>query len=366
MTLVDRQSAFGQALEQRRESLNGRVANARRSLPRLQNEAVLTFIAHTLRPIADATAAVDPSRTGEVVERLLDVALPLLGRELLGPGAHSPLINWGWESLLPGWPRLVLEDPVRLARAVSNALHNLGAQSGARPLQWIEKMEVLGDAARSVDELLELGKVAAWRAGLAQYRVSALTAARTLEPRLVGLALDLPMPDAAARDTALDRLKADPWDDPTRSPEAPRELRLVAETGGFRGLGGPFVNPPTVQLADGGFVVSDRQSHYTLSADRYGAAFLRTPALPPAPPPAGRGLVASLAKTLLGSPPVWSSPDGAMSLGEDGTVSWGRRTLSVPALAGASGAAFDGRTLAVTHPMSHAVFLVALCPVAWT
>lgn len=365
MAAIEPESVFGRALQQRRESINGRVANARRGLPRLQSEAVLAFIGSTLRPIAEATDALDPGRTGEIVERLLDVALPLLGRDLLGPGAHSPLLGWGWETLLPRWPRLVLEDPVRVARAVSNALHNLGAQAGARPLQWIERMGPLGEQVRSAHELLEVGKLVAWTCGLAQYRRGAIQAARGLSPELVALAIDLPLADEAARDRALARLEADPWGDPAQPEDAPRAIGLVMETGGFRGLGGPFLNPPTVVLADGGFVVSDRSRHFTLTADRYGAAFLRTtaPATTPTQAEGAAGLVASLARSLLGADrPSWSTPEGTLSLSEDGAVSWGRRNMSAAVLAGASSTAFDGRTLAITHPLSHSVFLVALTP----
>ncbi len=367
MTRVDPDSAFGRALDERRESLNGRVAIARRLTPRLEPAAVLEFIANTLGPIGEAVAVLDPQRTGEIVDRLLDVALPMLGRDLLGPGARTPLLNWGWERLLPAWPALVLEDPVRLARAISNALYNLGSQSETRPLEWLERMEAMGGAARHVSELLELGQLLAWRCGMAQYRRSALQIAARLPPERVGLALDLGLADAAARDAALARLAADPWDDPTVSASAPRALKLVAETGGFRGLGGPFVSPPTVELADGGFVVSDRAGCYTLSADRYGAAFLRT--TPPATAPqtaAPAGLVASIARSLLGRKPIFSAPELGLSLSDEGVVSWGRQSLTVEALVGASSAAFDGRTLAITHPMSHQVFLVALAPAGAT
>lgn len=363
MNRVAPDSALGRALDARRESINGRVALARRAHPRLEPGVVLDFIAETLPPICDAVAALAPERAGEIVERLLDVALPLLGRDLMGRGARTPLLNWGWEALLPAWPALLLEDPVRLTRAISNALYNLGSQSGARPLVWIEGMERIGATAGGVGELLEAGQLLAWRCGMAQYRSSALGLARRLSPAQVGAALGLPLASAAARDAALDRLAADPWDDPGQAPGAPRRLQVVAETGGFRGLGGPFVSPPTVQIADGGFVVRDRASCYTLSADRYGAAFLRTTAPPEAPRPAG-GLVASLAKTLLGPKPLVSAPEHGLSVGEDGVVSWGRQTLPVAALVGASSAAFDGRTLAITHPMSHQVFLVAMAPEA--
>jgi len=44
----------------------------------------------------------------------------------------------------------------------------------------------------------------------------------------------------------------------------------------------------------------------------------------------------------------------------DGGIRWDEHEARFPELADASSAAFDGRTLAVTHPLAHSVFLLAL------
>lgn len=346
------------ALEARREHINARVSTALRGAPGLQAEVVHAFLAGTLAPLAASVHALAPERTPELVERLVEAALPLLARDLLGPRARNPAVGWGWE-LLARWPDLLLAEPVRLARAVSNALYNLGSQPGARPLEWIERMGAA--EAGSVETWLELGKVAAWRAGLAHAREGALAAARGLSPAQAGAALGLPIQSNVERDALLDRLSSDRWADPTLPASAPRQPRIVAEIGGFRGLGGPFIRPPRVVLADGGLVAFDDESAWTVAADRFGASFRRTH-LPEAPAvgPAAAGLLGKLASSLLGR--KVPGTESEVSVSADGAVRWGGQTATLPALAGASSQACDGATLAVTHPSSHALFLVALVP----
>lgn len=348
---------LSRALDARREHINARVSAALRANPRLRAEAVQDFLVETLAPLAEVIAAVDPARGPETVERLVEVALPLLGRDLLGPAARSPALGQGWAAMAC-WPSLLVAEPVRLARAISNAMYNLGNQQGARPLEWIERMS--GVAAESVETLLEVGRLAAWRAGLAHAREGALSVACTLPPSLAGTALGLPIASTRDRDRMIDRLVADRWADPLLPPDAPRQLRVVAEIGGFRGLGGPFVRPPRVVMADAGLVAFDGESAYTVAADRFGATFRRTH--PPEVPTVATamGLLTRLTTSLLGRKP--SGLEAGPVLGADGTLRWSGLRASFPVLAGANSQAHDGQTLAVTHPSSHSLFLVGAVP----
>lgn len=337
-------------LAARRETLNARFQATRAASPRLDAETALAFVADTVAPLVEP---LPEARAGAALEALFDVALPLLGRELLGPAARLPYIQQGWERLLPRWPELLGQQPGRLARAVSNALHALGAAPGARPEDWIAAMAPLGARAASVDDLLEAGKVIAWRCGLAQYREGALAAAGRLPPELAGPALGLAVPlEQDAREALIARLRADPWADPAADADAPPALRLVAVAGAFRGFGGPFATPPGVAVAAGELVASDAQAAYILRADRFGCVFLRTATVAEgrsARPSAGAASRLS-----------WPGSGADIRLSADGSVNWSEHSARFPELAEASSAAFDGHTLAVTHPLAHAVFLLAL------
>jgi hypothetical protein len=122
-------------------------------------------------------------------------------------------------------------------------------------------------------------------------------------------------------------------------PGAPRRLQLVRRVGAFRGFGGLFMAPPMVICPSGQFVVSDGTGHWLLCADRFGATFHRSAAP-------------------LNGPAAMSEP--FYRLDTRGKVTRGRHSATFPELAGSQSSAADGATLAVTTPLSHAVYLVAL------
>ncbi len=348
--------AFAAVLEERREAWNTLFALAKREHKKLEGPVVLGFLRDTLAPVVEAVAACAPARAAPVAEALYRVALPLLGRELIGPAARRPALNEGFR-LLPSFAARLVEDPERVARGILNALHHL--EQGGRGADWLLGMLELDRRAGSAGELLEAGKVLAWRCGLAQYRGSALDVAATLRPALLELVLGATLPDEAARDALVVRLKLDPWLDPAQTNNP--ALRVVAQAGGFRGFGGAFLTPPRVALVEGALLLSDGQDTLALHADAFGTILLRTLAPFPAAvvAPERPGLLGSLGRMISGRSTVWPVPGGQLSWSEDGTLGWAGRAARFPDLAGASAVAFDGRTLAITHPRSHHVFLVA-------
>lgn len=344
---------FQRLLERDRERYNAHFTLAKREHRGLDGEVVLEFLAGTLGPIVEALLLLDPARAPEVALRLHAASLPLLGRDLIGPRARRPALNEGLRLLPELAPRL-LEDPERTLRALLNALHHL--EQGARPEDWLLGMLELHGAARDLDELLTAGQVLAWRAGMPQLRLSALGVAATLRPEILSLVLGVPIQDKVQQDAILARLRADPWADPQGQEAA--GPTILATLGGFRGFGGAFLRPPRVGLVDGALLLSDGESTFTLHADRFGALLQRTLATLPEPAPPRPGLIDSLKSAISGKQQLWPIPGGQVSWSPDGTVGWAGRGARLPELAGAGSVAFDGRTLVVTHPLSHRVFLV--------
>jgi hypothetical protein len=196
----------------------------------------------------------------------------------------------------------------------------------------------------SVGELLEAAKVLAWRAGLAHYRASALDLCRRLAPRVAAAALSLPAVELERDevDTVVNQLLADPWLDPAAAihgePDS-QHLHLVGRVGAFRGFGGTFMRPPQVTAPGGNFVASDGEHHWRLHADRFGATLHRIAVVPTAPP-------------------VLAAP--LFKLGLRGKISRGAHSAVFTDLLVSHGSAANQSTLAVTTPLSHAVYLIAL------
>lgn len=323
-------------LDARRDALNARFRAARGMTPRLDGRHVLDHLGDTVAPIVEAVAAVAADRAGEVLERLYDVSLDLLGRDIIGPASRHPAIGVGWRRLLGGLPRLTAHSPEAMARVVTNALHNVSSTKNARPFQWIDLMEAIGPSCSDVATFAGCGKVAAWLAGMAHYRRGALAACSGLDPALVAHVLGLADPGMVG--TAVRELSEDPWLPPARAAEgqAATALAVVALVGGFMGFGGPFRAPPKVTCHDGSLVAFDHQVAVAIHADACGQVLTRM-TLPPEQP--GRSL----------------GPE----LQANGRVVKGRLGTDFPHLAQASAWIGDGTTLAITLPHSHFVFLVA-------
>jgi hypothetical protein len=336
---------FAELLAARRGRFNALFAEAHRYRPALDAADFSTHLTEVLGPIVERVAEREPGEAAAVAETLYVLSLDLVGREFLGPRSRYPAVVQGWTQLLPQLPERVAAAPRRFAAAVTNALYQLGAAPDARPGEWLQSVAALSAVAGNTESLLTAAQVAAWRAGLAHYRLSALELCRALPPALAMAALGLPaetaLPSGAPLTTIIDALLADPWLEPRAAlgAQPSRRLQLVRRAGAFRGFGGLFIAPPMVSCPDGQFVVSDGDSHWLLFADRFGTSFQRTEAMP-----RGRS----------------KQSKSKFKVELDGRVSYDHDQASFPIVARSQSSAANANTLAVTTPLSHAVYLFAL------
>ncbi|WP_258903824.1 hypothetical protein [Actinokineospora sp. UTMC 2448] len=319
MAAVEGLTPFQRALEARREQYNARFRMARHRNRSLSPADVLAHLHTRVGPVV-AAAGGDPV---EVTDALVELSFAAAERDALS----SPVFD-----VLPALAGFVGAAPRRVPAAVLNAALHL---ADADLAGWLRTLGTLGRliAPSAPDRLLAAGAVAAWRHGLARLRASALAAAAELAPDLRAVALGVSSP---VSDAALAALAADPWAEPNaRGAVAVRAVRRV---GAFTGFGGRFRRPPVVHAVGGRwFAVADQT--WELVADRFGAALLPVPGLPPGPP---------------GVPELSLRPGGLVvdDAGPGGA-------LALPELASATSVAGHGGTLAVTTAYSHAVVFVA-------
>jgi hypothetical protein len=342
---------FAQILEANRSRFNARFAEARRIQPGLDPLIFAECLRSTVAQVVEAVHHVRPEKAAEAAEVLYDLSLDLLGQEFLGPNSRYPFIVEGWRFLLPRLSRFIAGSPREFVGSTTNALYNLSTTPGARPGEWAASLLKLVEVCPDAPTLLRAGQVAAWRAGMAHYRLSALDLCRDLPPPVALTALGLsPQAEHPPLDTLIDSLKANPWLSPASNLQSPTPLRLapgaivsnyqlqiVSRVGAFRGFGGLFLEPPLVWPADDDFVVSDGEGTWLLMADVFGATFHRA------------DIKAPSLKT--------SSP---FTINKAGSVSFGKTSRAFPELANANSSAGNNTTLAVTTPFSHAVYLIAL------
>jgi hypothetical protein len=335
---------FAEILAARRGRFNAQFAEARRYRPSLEAADFSAHLTGVLGPIVEAVAERHSQKVMTVTDALYDLSLDLVSREFLGPRSRYPAVVEGWSELLRRLPGHLAAAPRRLAAAITNALYQLEATPEARPREWMQAVAALAEITDDVEALLQAAQVAAWRAGLAHYRLSALERCRELTPALAVLALGIshsPPLSSKKISKVIDALLADPWLDPAKALEGgqARRLQLVRRAGAFRGFGGLFMAPPFVTCPDGQLVVSDGGNHWLLYADRFGAVFQRTE-----PVKAGRT----------------KQTKSQFKVELDGRVGYDEERASFPVVARSQSSAANATTLAVTTPLSHSVYLFAL------
>ncbi len=312
--------ALAAVLEANRDACNARVAEVRHDHPALDTDHFGRALADLVAPAVEAVAA--DRATADAVPAvgmaLFELALDLVaGRRLAGP------VHRAWAALLPAAAPALARAPREVAGSITNAVVTLDQAPGARPDQWTALVADALATGTLTDPaaLLAAGQVAAWRAGMAGYRPTALDLAAAL-PAAARAVLVGP---AAG---AVDALRADPWLDPATGGRRAGAVRV----GAFVGLGGAFTRPPRLAVGGGPdqVLATDGAAWYLVVADASGHA------IAPVPPPADA--VAAVAAAALDPA---NPPDG---VDLPAPTSWVR----------------VGAATAVTSAVSHAVtFLVA-------
>ena len=328
---------FADLLRGRRAELNARFADARHRLPALDPSAFGAFLREHVDPLVRAVHEMRPQRATAVALAAFDVALELVGQQLAGPGARRRVIDDVWHRVLPAAARAVADAPQRVMASLSNAAHQIAGTQGARHAEWIEELARLAPRCSDTEELLRIGQIAAWRAGLAHYRQGAIAAAAAL-PRPLALAA-VAASESAEWATIEAGLRGSEWFDPSQpASTAPAVVRI----GGFRGFGGPFTQPPHVVIEAGQLHALSGDERWLVMADCFGATFHRVPA------DGGRPAVPSISL-----PP-------AVRLRGDDTLCVGARTVALEPSGEITSVAASATTLALTWSHSHHLTLVAL------
>jgi hypothetical protein len=171
---------------------------------------------------------------------------------------------------------------------------------------------------------------------MAHQRDAALAAAGRVSERALQTCLGV-------RADRLALLREDPWLDPAKAGVAGqggrKTLRIVAEAGGFRGFGGPFVTPPLPLLIDGALAVRDAEQVWRLHADVFGSVFEKY---------TDENYI------------EYNATSSSANVTPEGVVTWNGAKVRFERISKPSGIVCDGKTVAVTLSRSHRVILIAM------
>lgn len=328
-------AAFARVLSAGRRQFNTRVEEARRRAPGFDAAVFSDFLRDGVDGVIVAVEETAPARTMAVALAAYDIALSLCVHGLAGSSARTSLLNEAWSRLFPRLAARIAEQPQDVLGALSNAAVHLVSVDGARGDEWLGWMAELGPQAENTAQLLDLGKVLAWRCGLAHFRQGALAAVDELPASLQLAALGAPTDGSWPALRAA--LAADPW-----ASAQPRR-RHGWRVGAFTGFGGRFAQPPELRVAADGFLVRSGTRHFLAVADACGAVLLP----------------ASAEEYATGAPPS----GGSLQLRGDHLVLANREVpldhaLDLP-LEGLT-VATDAHTAAIASPWTHEIRLLPL------
>ncbi|GAA3812443.1 hypothetical protein CSO01_11930 [Cellulomonas soli] len=269
MRSVERTSAYGRALAAHSTD----VETLLRSAHERGVDAVLVRTALVdLGPFVDPLVAELPEpEGGELVVALVATVLDLTVGARWRPGRPERRVVEEILVTLPAWCAHQPAATVRTLVAAAPAV-----QRGANLDLWAH---LLGRApeATTVEQVRDAVLVAAWRAGLARYRIAALDAAARLPGTLARAVLALE-PDADVP-AVLAAHRADRWS----WPGLREEPGVVLRAGGSRVLGGPwFERPLAVAGGPTGWAVRADGAAWALVVDVHGHALVPLGNVPPA------------------------------------------------------------------------------------
>lgn len=262
-------------MREKRESCNRLFSTYSVKYPMLEPDHVKQAMVTILQPVMRELHTADPVVFESVFDRVFEALLDLEGSGRLqasGEQFRSVLM------LIPGVRHEALIYPATIVRSFVNATKTFISwhPDGIDP--WIRMMKKVVPACNNSDQVLDTGRLCAWRSGLAHLRERALYAMDRL-PRDVVASVFNSSPETLSTES----IRNNPWFRPgnTESDTTHEGLMLKYRTGGFRGLRGPFLKPPVVAALEGHIVATDGESSCLVFADTYGVSIVNDIPVPP-------------------------------------------------------------------------------------
>lgn len=243
-------------LQENAKVLNQALRNCRAVSPQLNVADVSVWFNEVIEPVFKSVYAYDQTLSRALFDVLYADMLTVL------PGAK---VNVNFRllkdlRLLLGLnPAVMSTDPSLTLSSLLTALQRIRKHSFKASQNWINLMKQVIPFVKNSDELFTLGRIAAWRCGMAHLREK-VEIPENIDKQI----LSFIFPDADVKKVERKQLRRR-WNDDGKV------TSLAA--GSFTGLGGTFSGPPKL-ASEGDFVfASDGFCVNALFADRFGHIF---------------------------------------------------------------------------------------------
>lgn len=222
----------------------------------LPSQAINSWMTEVVEPIVKA--AFEQNSASEKIHEVVK-ALYLESLKLIGNGAairYKEEYKTAW-LLMAEMPNLVLKFPVKTILLLNDVLSGFHTYAAEKVLEWCGLMSAASAEIKTIDDFKIVGRIYAWKCGLAHLRARSKTNFEDISENLrqiIGNTISL------NKDT--NHLFDNPW------PNNDTKFRGVH--GGFLGTKGFFEHPPKVAQIGEHTFVTDSKNNYALFADQFG------------------------------------------------------------------------------------------------
>ena len=350
MDKIDTVFFFG-FLKEHRKELNQSFENMKLFKSGLEQSVFLHILQKYTMPLVQKIYMHHPEKADESALALYDLSLTLYSRKYIGPQSHFPLISKLFEEVLPRISTLVAQAPATLPASLINALFSLLRISKPVASMWLDEIVNIAPGCKTYVELIDAGKVLAWKCGMAQWRGSALKIWRKLSKPLKLATLGLLLSEDNINMEELGQQLEDPWFHPhfhlhsnlhsnrhtkgeTKSPV------IIAKAGGFTGFGCEMATPPEVISINDQIYAFDDYNCWSLHCDAFGTILVSE----------GRDLPDE----------ILPATSNTCKITPTGILHWNGLSETIPVLKHSSSIAASEDFVAVTCKSSFYIFIIAL------
>ncbi|MFZ5951069.1 MAG: hypothetical protein ACOYXC_10215, partial [Candidatus Rifleibacteriota bacterium] len=151
-------------LKENGENLNQLLRSIRTSSPTLDSGQIPVWFKQVIEPVFSAVHLHDPTKSRKVFDLLYRETLAILSGNFDRTLARDSLLLLGQN------PALTASNPGQVFRALRSAVRKIAHISMPAAEKWLELMHRSMPMIKNYPELLKIGRIAAWRCGMAHLR----------------------------------------------------------------------------------------------------------------------------------------------------------------------------------------------------
>lgn len=267
-------SAFKSFLQTERKQCNQIFATLHHQHPQIDAESFQQFLVKQLDPVV---ALLDDSgqSIGHFAMAGYQHGLDLAAKRWLGKSEIYHYVIQLWRDVIPQSLNWISTNPDYWFNILANVLCRLNAHDPASASRWLNLMSQSAKECKSAEEFKKLGLIAAWMAGLACYRESALAALTEISD---GLFSAISQTDSKDRAQVQQSLINNRWLDFSVSQAKP--LSLQKRFGSAALLEGEFAEPPKVLMHNNQLYITSTNQTWMLFFDAFGEMLIPVQELP--------------------------------------------------------------------------------------